>query len=222
MFVDEFADFRGSTFSFVGKMLGQWQPMDLLEYFKDKRFGIIPLLNTANTGNLTTSGAITAGNFSGNGGGLTNLTATNLSGTIPDARLSANIPLLNANQTFTGTNIFNNRVGINTNKPGATLDVNGSLRVGNGTTVFSNLQAGLAQMSTGSVTTRTNFTFTFPKAFASAPNVLVSARSETDVDDTFAVTVRFATKTNCTVNIIRSGTTGGWTQHVQVTWIAWE
>ncbi len=53
------------------------------------------------------SGAITAGsimatNFTGNGGGLTNLNASQLtSGTVADARLSTNVALLNTNQTFT-------------------------------------------------------------------------------------------------------------------------
>lgn len=113
-------------------------------------------------------------------------------------------------------------VGINTTNPGATLDVNGSLRVGNGTTVFKNLQAGLAQMASDSATVKTNFTFAFPTAFGSVPNVLVSPRSAVDVDDTFAVTVRRVTKTNCTVNVVRTDTPAGWGQHVQVTWMAWE
>jgi hypothetical protein len=113
-------------------------------------------------------------------------------------------------------------VGINTNNPGATLDVNGSLRVGNGTTVFNNLQAGLAQMASDSATVKTNFTFSFPKAFGSVPKVLVSARSASDVDDTFAVTVRRVTTTTCTVNVVRTDTPAGWGQHVQVTWMAWE
>ena len=51
------------------------------------------------------------GTFVGNGGGLTNLNASNLAGgTVADARLSSNVPLLNTNQTFTGSNTF---TGIN-------------------------------------------------------------------------------------------------------------
>jgi hypothetical protein len=113
-------------------------------------------------------------------------------------------------------------VGINTSNPGATLDVNGSLRVGNGATVFNNLQGGLAQMTTDSATVKTNFTFTFPKAFGAVPNVVVSARSAVDVDDTFAVTVRRVTTTTCTVNVVRVDTAAGWGQRVQVNWLAWE
>jgi len=56
------------------------------------------------------SGAVTANNpanvftgaFSGNGIGQTNLSTTNLIGTLPDARLSTNVPLLNASQNFGG------------------------------------------------------------------------------------------------------------------------
>lgn len=113
-------------------------------------------------------------------------------------------------------------VGINTNNPRATLDVNGSLRVGSSGTVFNNWQAGLAQMGSDSATVKTNFTFTFPKPFNSVPNVMVSPRSAADVDDTFAVTVRRVTTTSCTVNIVRTDTPAGWGQHVQVTWMAWE
>jgi len=62
-----------------------------------------------NTGN-TFSGAFT-GTFTGNGAALTSLNASSLAaGTVADARLSANVPLLNTNQTFTGTNQF---TGIN-------------------------------------------------------------------------------------------------------------
>ncbi len=47
------------------------------------------------------------GAFSGNGSSLSNLNASELaSGTMADARLSANVALLNTNQTFTGSNIF--------------------------------------------------------------------------------------------------------------------
>ncbi|MCX5691957.1 MAG: hypothetical protein NTV94_19545 [Planctomycetota bacterium] len=47
--------------------------------------------------------------FTGNGAGLTNLNATNiLAGLLGDARLSPNIPRLNANQSYTGANTFAN------------------------------------------------------------------------------------------------------------------
>lgn len=61
------------------------------------------------------SGAVTFNNsansflgvFAGNGANLSNLNASQLiTGTVADTRLSSNVALLNANQTFTGANTF--------------------------------------------------------------------------------------------------------------------
>ncbi len=61
----------------------------------------------SNPVNFTNGGNSFAGAFAGNGAALTNLSATQLTaGTVADARLSANVPLLTANQTFTGANNF--------------------------------------------------------------------------------------------------------------------
>jgi hypothetical protein len=79
--------------------------------------GVVTLTNVANT---------YAGSFSGNGGGLTNLDATDLTGTVADARLSANVALLSSNQVFTGSNSFAKAVGIGTTTPAHTLEVNAS------------------------------------------------------------------------------------------------
>ncbi|MDB6025542.1 MAG: hypothetical protein JWM68_1765 [Verrucomicrobiales bacterium] len=61
--------------------------------------GVIGSFSTlgASTVNATT---VTATSISGS------LNATNLSGTIPDGRLSASVALVNANQTFSGSNTF--------------------------------------------------------------------------------------------------------------------
>ncbi len=49
------------------------------------------------------------GTFAGNGTNLVNLNASQLTGgTVADARLSSNVPLLNGNQTFSGANNFTN------------------------------------------------------------------------------------------------------------------
>jgi hypothetical protein len=65
-----------------------------------------------NTVILTNSGNLFGGTFSGNGAGLANLNGSQInSGTVADARLSANVALLNTNQTFTGSNSF---TGFNT------------------------------------------------------------------------------------------------------------
>lgn len=70
--------------------------------------------NTANTlvkrdsaGNFA-AGALTATSVNGDGSGLTALNASQLaSGTLANARLSTNVALLNAHQTFSGSNAFN-------------------------------------------------------------------------------------------------------------------
>jgi photosystem II stability/assembly factor-like uncharacterized protein len=67
----------------------------------------VALTNGANLFNGTFNGT-----FSGNGTNLVNLNASQLTGgTVADARLSTNVPLLNGNQTFTGANIFTNMAG---------------------------------------------------------------------------------------------------------------
>jgi hypothetical protein len=63
--------------------------------------------NANGTVNINGSGiAVIGGTYNGNGSGLTNLNTASLTGTIADARLSTNVALLNANQTFTGSNVF--------------------------------------------------------------------------------------------------------------------
>ncbi len=58
--------------------------------------------------NFTNGANIFSGAFTGNGATLTNLNATQLTtGTVADARLTANVALLDASQTFTGSNNFN-------------------------------------------------------------------------------------------------------------------
>jgi hypothetical protein len=62
--------------------------------------GVVMFSNSANS---------FIGAFSGNGSSLSNLNASQLtSGTVADVRLSANVPLLNATQTFSGASAFTN------------------------------------------------------------------------------------------------------------------
>ncbi|MBU6409117.1 MAG: hypothetical protein KGR98_01900 [Verrucomicrobia bacterium] len=76
--------------------------------------GVVTAANSANS---------FSGAFNGNGGGLTNVPATSLTGTLPDARLSANVALQsNPNIVFAGTVTATNYVGAGhglTNVPGA-------------------------------------------------------------------------------------------------------
>jgi len=72
---------------------------------------------------LDVSGTVSATAFAGSGAGLTNLNLGNItSGTLADARLSANVALLNGNQFFSGTPTFN-----------------GGFALANGATVSGNL-----------------------------------------------------------------------------------
>ena len=104
-------------------------------------------INQNNPGTaLDVNGNVTATSFIGNGAALTSLNAANLTGPVPsasltsvpvgsltgtlaDARLSGNVPRLNASQTFTGVNQFNNPVGIGGIAPLSTLHVNGTVRI---------------------------------------------------------------------------------------------
>jgi hypothetical protein len=47
------------------------------------------------------------GTFSGNGGGVTNVNVSSLTGVLADSQLPANTAFVNSNQTFTGNNQFN-------------------------------------------------------------------------------------------------------------------
>ncbi len=69
----------------------------------------LSVINTDGSGvaNLSVEGEVSATSFAGSGAGLTSLNAGNISsGSLSDSRLSANVALLNANQTFTGRPTF--------------------------------------------------------------------------------------------------------------------
>ncbi len=111
--------------------------------------GVVILTNTANT-------------IAGNGSGLTNLNISNISaGTIPDARLSVNVALLNTNQTFTGSNNFTGVV-ILTNTANA-IAGNGSgltnlnaSKISAGTIPDARLSANVALLNTNQTFTGSN------------------------------------------------------------------
>ena len=80
---------------------------------------------------VTLSNVNVTGTLAGNGSGLTNLSAANLSGTIADGLLASDVALLDASQVFTATNIF--KTGIS----------NGALIVEGSTGINTNLFTGL-------------------------------------------------------------------------------
>jgi hypothetical protein len=59
-----------------------------------------------NTVAFTNGANLFSGSFSGNGGGVTNVNVSNLTGILADAQLPANTAYLNSNQTFTASNTF--------------------------------------------------------------------------------------------------------------------
>lgn len=65
------------------------------------------------TGNFNIAGIARAGSFVGVGSSLTNLNASALlSGTVPDARLSANVALLNKNNLFSASQTFQSHLSL--------------------------------------------------------------------------------------------------------------
>lgn len=70
--------------------------------------------NVVVSSSMTATYTITASSFSGNGVGLTALNASNIaSGSLSDARLSSNVPLLASTNVFTGGNTFNSSTTFN-------------------------------------------------------------------------------------------------------------
>jgi len=109
-------------------------------------------------------------------------------------------------------------VGINTADPAATLDVNGSLRIGGGT-VISRMQSGTATVGSSGAQ-RVNITVFFPTAFTSAPRVMATARGG-NFPDTFAVTTTAISATSFSINIMRMDSTSAWGQTLLLDWMAW-
>jgi hypothetical protein len=93
-------------------------------------------------GNFAAS-AITAASFTGSGAALTGLNADSLAtGTLADGRLSGNVALLNANQTFSGSNIF----------AGVSTLTNANNRIAGG---FSGSGGGLTSLNASQLTSGT-------------------------------------------------------------------
>ena len=96
------------------------------------------------------------GTFSGSGGGLTSLNASNLaSGTVADARLSANVALRNASQTFSGANAFSNAANSFTGN-GAGLTSLHAANLASGIVADARLSANVALRNVSQTFTGTN------------------------------------------------------------------
>jgi hypothetical protein len=107
------------------------------------------------TGNGTFTGNLTAANFQGNGSGLTGVNAellggqpssfyqtlSNLSGTLRDDQLSANVALRDAANTFTANNTFSASTTFNGTTTIGNLVLSAPLGVGSGGTGLANVPA---------------------------------------------------------------------------------
>ena len=173
--------------NFVG--INQQNPASMLDVN-----GIITALG------LNVNGTNSAAAFVGNGSGLTNLNAANLTGSVPsatltsvpaaaltgtvaDANLSTNIAKLNIGQTFTGTNSFSMPVKLAGANP--TLYASGgeeNLRIIRGTV---NGNATIAAGSGFTVTWNASsvcYVMSFNTPFSAVPSVVVSFASPVDQD----------------------------------------
>jgi hypothetical protein len=159
------------------------------------------------TGYSVTSALATSGLFN------TNSAAQISGGTLADARLSANVALLNANQTFTGSNIF---IGSSTFSAGMTLGPAGAL--------VKSLRTGSITVGSSSSTNRISVTNSFANAFSTIPGIAFTGQNQagTSLPDLFAFGVRSITTTNVVINVLRLDATVGWTQILQVNYVAWE
>lgn len=106
---------------------------------------------------LATTGSVSASTFNGSGAGLTNLNAAYLTGTLPDARLSVNVALLNSAPTFTGSVTAARFVGDGsglTNIPGGIVGAGsiGMTQLADGAVTSAKLAANLSLITTGTIT----------------------------------------------------------------------
>ncbi|MBC8096260.1 MAG: hypothetical protein H7Y43_10635 [Akkermansiaceae bacterium] len=168
-------------------------------------------IDQAGANNGSIAGGLRFGSFSGEGIGSKRTTGGNQYG----------LDFYTAG--FNRMTILNNgNVGINTNSPQATLDVNGSFRINQGT-VFTRVQAGIFSVGTSGGVSK-SVTNAFPRVFNTMPTVTATPVCEagTDYADVFCLTIRRVTTTNFVVNFYRVDTAGGWAQNPRVSYQAWE
>jgi hypothetical protein len=162
------------------------------------------------------------GLFTGDGSGLTGLNAANLaSGTVPLARLPSAV----VTNRETGVTLSGSFTGSFTgNGSGLTNVVNAGTLGGSSGTVFTLVQSGQAVIP-ASATVQTNYTVTFPTAFTSVPQIIVSISNDPgfpDYTDTFAVSVSSNSVSAFRVNIVRVDSATGWGQQPRLNWLAWQ
>jgi hypothetical protein len=118
--------------------------------------------------------------------------------------------------------IKNGNVGICTTNPVATLDVNGSAKIGNKGTVINNVQTGEFTAGSGGATGVNSYTINFPVAYTTIPKVNVTVKNGNN-SDMFLTTVKTVSTSQIIVNVYRIDILGGsWGTGVYIDWMAWE
>jgi hypothetical protein len=206
--------------------------------------GAVSFANFANRFNGTFNGT-----FIGNGSGLSNLNASQITnGTLPVAQLpsaavtnnatgvsltgnfignGSSLSNLNASQITSGTlpsaqlgGTYNNTLSLLNNFNALT----GNIKIGAQGTVLSYVQHGQSIMPFSS-TVETNFSVAYPNAFTMDPKIIVGLANDPgfpNVNDTFAVSVSSNSPTGFRINVIRLDAQTGWSQALRVNWIAWQ
>lgn len=126
------------------------------------------------------------------------------------------------------TILKNGSMGIGTNTPFATLDVNGSLltnslQVGNGT-IITNMRSG-THTAGASASAQLTTTITFPaNAFNNTPRLIATIRHDPawNVSDVFTVLVKSISKTQAVLIIRRIDANAAWSQNLLVDYMAME
>jgi len=133
--------------------------------------GVVVTNNNAASVNLS-------GSFTGNGSGLTALDAGNIAGgTLNAARLPANVALLNADQTFSGNNVFNLPLGIGVT-PVFPLDVQAVQAVGHFTSTYSYYGSVIELRNTTSAGSYMLGSINFNDAYGSYPGQIAYLTSD--------------------------------------------
>ena len=114
-------------------------------------------------------------------------------------------------------------VGINTQTPAANLDINGSIKIGSGGSVISQMQGGKVNVGASGGQFIVIYTITFPAAFINPPKVVCTASEQpgTIFDDSFNITTRQITITQFTLVVNRTDG-DAWGQAMEVHWFAFD
>lgn len=122
----------------------------------------------------------------------------------------------------------NGNTGIGANNPGTNkLEVNGntqtdSLQISNGNK-FSKMQGGIITVGS-SVSAIKTAIITFPVSFATVPRIVCTVVNDDplqpNTNDTWVVSIRNISATQCTVNVVRVDATLGWSTIAHLNWFA--